>query len=424
MKNPLERAFRAALKSCHPANWMGRVLNRPDADLPEGPSHLFACGKAAADMCRAALAACPDRFRGGLAIIPEGVNALDLPFPVFAGSHPYPTSRSVEAAQAMIQALASLTIEDHFFFLLSGGTSALMELPVHPLSIDDVASSTRILMNHGLDIHHLNRVRTVLSQIKGGGLGARTQANGDVLVMSDVPGDVLQAIGSGPFLHSPVSRTAVRRELEELDLLHLLPRRVRDVLKTDSDENRSRPAHTFHHEIVLDNSSFRESLARHLVEMGIPAHTHAGQLAGEARDSGKSIAQFAVDALGKAGPMLEAFIWGGETTVTVKGTGIGGRNQEAALAAMEMLRGHPGISCLFAGTDGMDGSTAAAGALVEPASWDPDHSCLTEVRQALDNNDSAGYFRRHMGQIVTGWTGINVMDVGMVLLDRSSPDLS
>jgi len=424
MKNPLEKAFLAALKSCHPDSWMGSVLDIPSGVPRKAQPHIFACGKAAADMCRAALNACPDKFRGGLAIIPEGANVLDLPLPVFISSHPHPTSRSVEAARIMIQALTSLTPDDHFVFFLSGGTSALMELPVHPLSIDEVAASTRILMNQGLDIHQLNRFRTVLSQIKGGGLGARTTANGKILVMSDVPGDVLPAIGSGPFFRNPVSRISVHRELEQQNLLHLLPGTVRHVLKTASDEDRSQPAHTFHHEIVLDNAAFRGTLGRHLREMGIRVDAHSGDLAGEAREMGKTVAQFALDTVQQPGPPVEAFIWGGETTVTVRGNGRGGRNQEAALSALETLRGHPGISCLFAGTDGMDGSTAVAGALIEPASWDPGGSQLTEIRQALENNDSGPYFQRHGGQMVTGWTGINVMDIGMVLLDRSSPDLS
>lgn len=418
MVSVLETVFRDTIHACHPEHWVASALSG-SLDTGSHPvRHLFACGKAAAAMARAALRTLPD-VTDGIVIVPEGLSADTFPLTVLNAGHPYPDHTSVHAGETLGARLASLDPLEPFVFLLSGGASALMEIPREPLTIGDLAATARLLMAHGFPIDRLNRVRTALSMIKGGGLGRLTRSAGTILVMSDVPGDSLADIGSGPFIATQPCHRELVAMLEQADIWSHLPTRVRTFLQAETPQTTSPVCSTAHH-IGMDNDRFITELKHQVEKHGIRARIMEEKLAGEARQMGTTVANHARRRLASPGDSREVLIWGGETTVTVTGRGRGGRNQEAALGALLSLSDKPPIQCLFAGTDGVDGSSDATGAVLTPGTWDQVSKHRLNPSRALDDNDSHGFFRQVGGQIRTGWTGLNVMDVAMVLIQRSS----
>ena len=418
MASVLETIFRDTIRACHPGNWMASALAGSLKTDTQSVRHLFACGKAAAAMGRAALKSLPD-VSNGIIIVPEGISADGLPLTALHASHPYPDDTSVVAAKTMAERLASLNPNEPFVFLLSGGASALMEIPREPLTIEDLAITTRNLMAQGFPIDRLNRVRTALSLVKGGGLARLTRGTGTILVMSDVPGNSLADIGSGPFVPTASDDPELVHMLRQAGTWRQLPSRVKALLQSKTPRTTAPACEATHH-IVMDNDRFLSELKRRLEQQGFRTQIMDRKLSGEARHMGAAVAREARNRLASPGDSREVLIWGGETTVTVTGKGRGGRNQEAALGALLSLADKPPLQCLFAGTDGVDGSSDATGAIITSDMWEHVVNNRLNPSRILEENDSHGFFRKAGGQIRTGWTGINVMDVAMALIERSS----
>ncbi|MBI3927135.1 MAG: glycerate kinase [Armatimonadetes bacterium] len=408
--HPLIDVFWAALRAVDPERCVGHALR--GWHPPSGGRLLLAgVGKAATAMARGA-AATP--FESGVLITKDG-HRLGYAHPrvaVFEAAHPVPDRRAVEATGTLLELLDRAGRGDQVLFLLSGGGSALLELPAEGLSLDDLKVTNRSLLACGAAIEEVNIVRKHLSQVKGGRLARRiAPAMGLTLVLSDVLGNPLDAIASGPTVPDPTTFEAARQIVERYRVE--LPARVRAHLEAGADETPKPGDPVFagmEHAVIADHQTMARAALERSLELGWPTVLEDVGLVGEAREVGRRLAR-----AGSGG----CRIYSGETTVTVTGAGRGGRCQELALAFAVECEGRPGVTLLAAASDGTDGPTDAAGALVDG------QTCVRARRKGLDpgeylrNNDSYAFFERLGEQFVTGPTGTNTND--LILLKIEEP---
>jgi len=364
---------------------------------------------------------------GGLVVAPSSAPGLHARLPLVVGDHPEPGAGSLAAAEALAAAAESLTEEDEVWVLLSGGTTSLIGAPEPGLAPSDLTAIYALLLGSGLDIAAMNRIRKRFARWGGGKLArALAPARVRVYVVSDVIGDDLASIGSGPCVPDPTSAQEVRAALAEAGLWELLPdaaRRLLDRAVTgETPETPKSGDRTFArvtHELVASNRLALEAAAARAAELGLTPSIAETPLAGEAAIVGTALATSLVQDCDrrevpqpKSRAARRCFIWGGETTVTLgPSPGLGGRCQELALAAARTLAGVGGPALLAAGTDGRDGPTDAAGAIVDGgtcpaivrAGRDPDRDLA--AHDAYAALDAAGVLLR------PGLTGTNVMDI-------------
>jgi hydroxypyruvate reductase/glycerate 2-kinase len=310
--------------------------------------------------------------------------------------------------------------------LISGGGSALLVAPQDGISLADKQRTTSLLLNAGADIGELNTVRKHLSRVKGGRLAeAAFPATVVSLILSDVIGDRLDVIASGPTAADPTTFGEALGILERYRLSEEVPPPAMELLRRgnrgDSPETPKAGSpflDRVENIIVGSNRQALEAAARAALELGFTVEILSAELSGEAREVGRQLAHQALTAArsknGNAGLCL---LSGGETTVTVRGQGKGGRNMELALAFAIEIEGQPGITLLSAGTDGTDGPTDAAGAIVDGKTVARAREKGLDPREYLDNNDSYTFFKTCGGLFITGATGTNVMDLQIVLID-------
>ena len=361
-----------------------------------GPFHMVALGKAADAMAAGALDAAGPGLAAGLVVTRRGyldTEAHQDPRVVsLEAGHPLPDQQSLAAGSALELFLDNAPADAHFLFLVSGGTSSIVEAPVPGVDLVELQRLNVWLLGSGLPIAEVNRVRAALSRIKGGRLARHLRGRpATLLLMSDVPGDVAADIGSGLLIPSEP------RPLPALPSLFVaLPFQMEAVLPC--------PEVTAH--IVSSNAFAREAVAAAARAQGIVAYIHAELPAVDAATCGEAIAHGLLKA--PAG----VHIWGGETTVELpEHPGLGGRNQHLALSAARVLAGQGHAVLLAAGTDGSDGASDDAGALVDGDSVQRGEDAGYDAADCLKRADS-GHFLEASGDLVyTGPTGSNVMDL-------------
>ncbi|MAU00882.1 MAG: glycerate kinase [Anaerolineaceae bacterium] len=401
-------------------------------NLANGRLYLISVGKAAMPMAQAALdvvgetvtlAGSVQTVSGG-GIITKFLPAdVTLPLPAYEGNHPVPGEKSVAATTAVLDTLNNLSENDLILCLISGGASALFTQPHLPLA--SWQQLTQALLASGCTIQELNTVRRQLDAVKGGGL-ARLAAPAKVisLILSDVVGNELAAIGSGPTVaiaETPADARTILDRYEVLDELETPPtepaemtvaQTIQNTLNNLTETNAAPPANIIDNIIIGSIQQSAQAAAAKAEELGFHTRLLTTRLEGEAREVG----QF-VTALAKDAPPQSATLLGGETTVTLRGDGVGGRNLETALAAAISLAGWPDRTITSFATDGDDGPSGMAGATVTGQTVQDRPSALAH----LNNNDSYTYFAqrdaagngRHL--IKTGPTGTNVNDLIIIL---------
>ncbi|MEM6782367.1 MAG: glycerate kinase [Bacteroidota bacterium] len=358
----------------------------------------------------------------GLVVVPHGYRASfpeGPPAPrrveVAEAGHPVPDAAGVRAAQRVLDLATDLGTGDLLLVALSGGGSALWPAFADGIALDEAQATFRLLLHSGADIHAMNTVRRQLSRIKGGGL-AQTAHPAAVLTLaiSDVVGDDLATIASGPTVPDPTTRTDALAVLKAYGLLDRVPASVRAHLR--GDEVRQDASVFERARTVLLGSNWNALVAaeREATRQGFAVVMHDELIEGEARDVGRRLAQRAL-ALDVDRPTC--LLWGGETTVTVTGDGRGGRNQELALAAALELEGSTrDLVLLSGGTDGIDGPTDAAGAWATPQTAADARARGLSPEDHLARNDAYAFFDA-VGQLLKpGPTHTNVMDVQAALI--------
>lgn len=398
------------LQAVEPRTCVPRALGRlRDRGVRLDDATVFAFGKAALGMARAALETL-DRWglnvKGGVIVGPEATR-LD-PLIVRVGGHPFPASDALETGRLVMSMASRLTRNDTALCLISGGGSSMLELPNKGISIDEIIELSRALMARGANIAELNTVRTRLSRIKGGGLAkALAPARIVNLVLSDVPGHGPELVASGPTILAQPEHDAFT-VVERYGLTDRLCAATRDALSHDDSHHGAEEAPCeMQTEVAADNRTARSAMVEAALRRGIELVDRDGFFAGEARDLGATIAHEAGE---------RAFVWGGETTVTVRGDGKGGRNQELVLAAF--AAGWTGGTLASLGTDGIDGSSLAAGALLDRELVHHVQALELDANDALARNDSATFFERSGAALISGRTGTNVADIVLYLPER------
>lgn len=392
------------------------------------PVSVVAVGKAARAMMRGALDAVGPQLARGIVIAPP---AGDMPdqkaatdslndarITSFLGGHPIPNEQGVTGARAIHDLASSLGAHDTLLCLISGGASALAMLPADGVSLADIQQLTSRLLRAGATIQELNCVRKHLDGLKGGRL-ARLAAPARLVayVLSDVVGDPLDVIASGPTVPDPTTIADAVTILKSYDVWEDAPSSVRTHLQSANDESPKPGEEYFANTTtsIIGNNTRAALAARvHAESLGYDAAVTTVTMTGEAREVGDEIARHAIASKVTRPTCL---IYAGETTVTVTGTGSGGRNQELALGAALALQGHPGFSVASVGTDGIDGPTDAAGAVATSDTIDRAEAMGLDPRHALARNDAYPFWNALGDLVMTGPTGTNVMDLVVVTID-------
>lgn len=404
--------FRAAVKRADPARALSDQLTAaPLSTLPNGGrTIIIALGKAASPMMRQALQLFPEPRQA--LVVTNSENLCDIPGAItIAGAHPVPDHSSAAAGQAVIDLLATATAQDQVVALISGGGSALAVSPAAGLTLADKAAVNDLLLASGLEINDMNLIRQQLSDLKGGGL-LRQAAPAPVTayILSDVIGDDLRAIASGPSV-SPIGDKAQAMELmQRAGIWKTAPASIKAHLTASADQPYDLPNAT---NILIGSN--RHSLQAMLnADADWDARLVSDHLTGDVEDAANTIIDAAL-----AAPTDHpvALIFGGETTVRIKGSGLGGRNQELALLVAkqgaETLIGD--WLFLSGGTDGRDGPTHAAGGIVTPETWDRIRTNGANPDALLADNDSNAALKLADALLTTGATGTNVADVQVFL---------
>ncbi len=371
-------------------------------------------GKASVGMARAVWDLLGERIvEGYLNVLEEGSIG---PIRLHRSTHPYPSEEGRIGASSILSICKDAGEGDLVISLISGGGSAMMPLPPDGVTVEDKRRTSEMLMRAGADIEELNTVRKHLSRIKGGQLAkACCPARVLSLILSDVVGDPVESICSGPTAPDPTTFSDATDILERHSLLDRVPASVRDHLREGKDETPKPGSAVFDRVtnlIVGNNRKALEASRSKARDLGYNTVILTSTLEGEAREVGKVLASIGGEAVLFGTPVRPpaVILAGGETTVTVTGNGEGGRNSELVLGALQKLV--PGVTMLSFGTDGVDGSSAGGGAIADIGSRRPDWSDF------LERNDSAGYFKRDGGLIVTGPTGTNVGDIVLLAVRK------
>jgi len=363
-------------------------------------------GKASVPMGQAVSEVLGDRLTGGVVVTKTGHGEPIPNVEVLEAAHPVPDESSLDAGRRMLEFASSMNEKDLVLFLLSGGSSSLLEVPVDGIALRDLQATNSVLLRSGADIGAMNQVRSRLSRIKAGGLARAFQpATVVVLVLSDVIGNDLQTIGSGPFIASKqVALTPYTCAFWEL-----LPEGVRSVLDQPTFP---RPiAHLVEHCVIGSVSLAIHAASDAANELGLEPLLFADPLRGEARIMAKKICKHA----SSRDRQNYCMIFGGETTVTIRGEGLGGRCQEMALAAAEPISKLRDVCFLAGSTDGTDGPTNAAGGFVDPDSLQRAKAQGVSARSSLLTNSSNAFLKACDGLILTGPTSSNVNDIVLVV---------
>lgn len=387
-----------------------------------GRIFLVGAGKAGMGMSDAVLEILGSRIAAGVIAIPDLPEKTSGPVEYIKGGHPLPSEGSIEAGKRIQAILEDAREGDTVIILISGGGSALLELSESGIGLHDLALTNQLLLRSGAPIGEINIIRRKLSRIKGGGL-ARMAAPAEViaLILSDVIGDPLADIASGLTVDDPTTSKDALDILEKFQLIDQVPDAIKSLLKErdESDHQRSEGVADFVHNYVIGNIQIASETAKVTAErLGFRAILVSNRLQGEAKIIGRQLAallRIIRHTIGVENTPV-CLIFGGETTVTVKGDGIGGRNQELALSAAIELENAEKVALMALATDGRDGPTESAGAIVTGNTVSIARLKGLDPSSLLANNDSYSFFATLGDTIITGPTGTNVNDMVIGLI--------
>jgi hydroxypyruvate reductase len=417
--------FKAALQAADPVSAVTRYLAHRNLAKFRN-IYVVGAGKAGASMALATERALGRRIAAGLVNVKDGHLAKVKRIELHECGHPVPDARGVAGAERIAEIARSAGAGDLVICLISGGGSALLPMPAAGITLEEKQAVTKLLLACGAPIEHINAVRKHISSIKGGQL-ARLAAPAAVesLLLSDVIGDPLDVIGSGPTAPDGSTFAEASRILDHYAIRDRVPAPILDRIdrgmrgeipetpKPD-DPIFARVRNT----IIGGNRLALDAAARAARALGYRTLVLSSSIQGETREIARMHGAIAREVAEHGHPVKPpaCLVSGGETTVTIKGTGLGGRNQEFALAAALEIRGLPNVLVFSAGTDGTDGPTDAAGAMADGQTLDRN----PDAARYLDDNDSYHYFQPLGDLVITGPTNTNVMDVRIMLIGGSA----
>lgn len=421
----------AALATVEPGEAVRRALRREgDRLIVAGRSYNLAhfrrvwivgAGKASAPMAAAVEEVLGDRVNGGHVLVKYGYTAPTARVTLHEAGHPVPDEAGLAGSRAIVELLRGTREDDLVIGVFSGGGSALMTLPVDGVTLADMQALTEALLRSGAPIGTLNTVRKHLSQVKGGQLARHASpATLLTLIVSDVVGNPLDVIASGPTVPDPTAAADARAALEQFGVWAQAPASIRrhlDALMAGQGADTPKPGDPIFERvqnvIIADNAHAAEAARDRAEALGLHAAIATTFLEGEAREVAVALASIGKEIAAHNRPVTRpaCVLFGGETTVTVRGAGKGGRNQELALAAALALAGTRDILLASLATDGSDGPTDAAGGLVDGRTVEQAAAQGRSARAALDHNDAYPLLAATGDLLVTGPTNTNVNDL-------------
>ena len=413
--------FEHALKAVLPQNFMkkectlkGNILSiaTVEYDLSSYKNiYVFGSGKAALGMAKETEEILDSRIYKGLVVAPNMSEELEI-IEVHQGSHPLPSKKSLSATQALIQMMQECDKDDLYIYLLSGGSSALIEMPSEPITIEEFQKATDLMLSNALEIQEINTVRKHISQIKGGRLAQMCKATGVVLVISDVIGDDLFSIGSAPLYADNSTFHEAKEILQRKNIYSKFPKSIQDVLdagiKGEIQESPFESLKRVSHYIIASNTHAKNAAAEYAKSLGLSVKLIEESFSGEVSHVVGSVLEMLQDT------QEQCLILGGECTVNVRGNGQGGRNQHATLLALrEMKKKNLNITFLSCSTDGIDGNSNTAGAVVDFRMLEKVD--LKKLEKYLKNYDSYHYLKQLGALVITGPTQTNVIDLIIII---------
>ncbi|TMI06533.1 glycerate kinase [Candidatus Bathyarchaeota archaeon] len=386
-------------------------------------------GKASASMALEIERILDDWITGGSVNIP----AYTKPWPESSridfnpANHPVPSEEAVRGVRDMLELVGQPSRDDLVICLISGGGSALMPLPFPGLRLSDKQKTTRLLLKSGASIDEINAVRKHLSEIKGGQLAEKLYPAMVVsLIISDVVGDKLESIASGPTVPDDTTYSDAYNVLKRRGLWPRVPKSVRNHIQKgkerrspETPKEKSWVFKRVHNILIGTNKESCKAATRALAKRGYHALILSTRLQGEAKEAGKVLSSIVSEIRENRHPIAPpaAIIAGGETTVTVRGKGLGGRNQELVLSTALSIRGMPGVVVSSIGTDGIDGPTDAAGAVADGATVERGLKKRLYADAFLRDNNSYPFFKKLNDLVITGPTGTNVNDITIAIIE-------
>lgn len=428
--------FRAGVEAVEPSAAVkrycrregNRLLVHQDAyDLTEFKRiYVIGAGKAGAPMVQAVEEVLEDRITDGIINVKYGHLAKVSRAKVIEAGHPVPDEAGLEGTRAILDLASRAEKGDLVLCLISGGGSALLPLPASGLSLQDKQDTTKILLACGATIHEINSVRKHISGVKGGNLArAAYPATLISLILSDVVGDDLDVIASGPTVADSSSFQDCMKIFDKYDIREKVPETVLNHIRkgikgrVPETPKPADPVFTRTQSVIVgSNLSCVEAAGEKARNLGYHTLVLSTMIEGETREVAYVHAAIAKEVLKSGYPLSSpaCVLSGGETTVTIKGRGLGGRNQEFVLAAAMCLNGQEGIVMLSAGTDGTDGPTDAAGAVADGRTIQRAEDLGLNPADFLSNNDAYHFFEKLGGLVKTGPTNTNVMDLRIMLV--------
>ena len=429
VRGQIEEVFEGVLSDCDPGTLLRSKVELDGETLRVGDQtftlsefdyiDVVGAGKASAPMAAALENLLSERIRRGLAVVPEGHTVPTNRIELVEASHPVPDRRSVRAAKGILDICRQASASDLVIVLISGGGSALMAMPAEELTLEELQEANDLLVKSGAPIDEINAVRKHLSAMKGGRLAqALAPTHWATLLISDVIGDDLSTIASGPTAGDTTTFEDALRVIDTYQLTDRLPHRViahlergRDGQCPETPGPRDAIFERGAHVMLGSAKAAAEAAREHCRALGWRTRILATELTGEAREVGRVVAAIAREESRRKQGSRSALVFTGETTVTVRGQGVGGRNQELALAAAIALDGGPDVHVASLATDGTDGPTDAAGAIVNARSCGAMREAGVSPLESLDDND-AFHALDEIGALVrTGPTLNNLNDL-------------
>jgi len=390
--------------------------------------YIIGAGKATASMARAVedIFTQSEKSISGIISVKYGHNLPLSSIEVVEAGHPYPDKNGMAVSQSILSLLKNAGPDDLVISLISGGGSALLPFPVPSIKLADIITTTKLLLACGADISEINTIRKHISQIKGGKL-ARAAYPAPVinLLLSDVLGDKIDVIASGPFVPDQSTYQDANKVLKKYDLLEKIPKSVKKYLKSglhtselDTPKQGDKVFNNVFTTIIGSNRLALDAASREAEYLRFNTLILSSCIRGEARELGTFLASIAQEIVERKCPLSPpcCLLLGGETTVTLRGKGKGGRSQECVLASLKHIAKLSHVLIFCAGTDGTDGPTDAAGAFCTGQSLARGIKLGLDAEEALQNNDSYNYFKKLGNLIITGPTGTNLMDIYMLLV--------
>jgi hydroxypyruvate reductase len=436
MRDQAMAIFQAGLRAVDPEEAIFRHVRVEDDILRVGNGRLnlqdydritvVGAGKAVAPMAKGLEEVLGDRIARGVIVVKEGHGLPLHRIRVCEGGHPVPDEQGVDGTAEILSLVAEAGERDLVICAISGGGSSLLIAPVEGVSLEDKQQATKLLLGCGATIHEMNTVRKHLSQVKGGWLAHKAAPATVVsLILSDVVGDNLNVIASGPTVPDSSTFRDAEQVLSGYGIWEQLAPSVRNHISAGMrGESQETPdsgdgcfARTFK-VMVGTNLQALKAAKKEAERQGYRTMILSSKVEGEAREVAKAYAAIGKEIVSSGHPIQPpaCILSGGETTVTLKGDGRGGRNQEFALAAALALAGEENIVVLSGGTDGTDGPTNAAGAMVDGTTVARARDKGLDSRDHLRRNDAYPFFQALQDLVITGPTRTNVMDMYMLLV--------